>query len=105
MYKAILVAYDGSTAAAHIFHSAVELAERLDAIVGVVSVAQLPKPATMVETSAILDSAKTQYEKVEARRPFFSRLRLNGQRQNPCRNLCRDTERPVFQCNPMYLSV
>ena len=63
MYQAILVAYDGSMAAAHAFHSALELAQRLGATLGVVSVAQLPEPPTMVETTAMLESAKTHYEK------------------------------------------
>jgi nucleotide-binding universal stress UspA family protein len=72
MYKAILVAYDGSTAAAHAFHSALELAERLGASLSVVSVAQLPEPPTMVETTAILDAAKTHYEK------DFKRLRADA---------------------------
>jgi nucleotide-binding universal stress UspA family protein len=72
MYKAIVVAYDGSTAAAHAFHSALELAERLGASLGVVSVAQLPEPPTMVETTAILESAKTHYEK------DFKRLRADA---------------------------
>jgi len=63
MYKAILAAYDASTAAAHAFRSALELAERLGASLSVVSVAQLPEPAEMVETSAILESAKTHYER------------------------------------------
>jgi nucleotide-binding universal stress UspA family protein len=63
MYKSILVAYDGSTAAAKAFHSALELAERLGAALGVVSVAQLPEPPTMGETSAILDAANSHYEK------------------------------------------
>jgi len=63
MYKSILVAYDGSVAAGHAFHSALELAERLGASLGVVSVAQLPEPPTMVETSAMLDSARQHYEK------------------------------------------
>ena len=63
MYKTILVAYDGSTMAAHAFHSALELAERLSTSLGVVCVAQLPEPAEMGETSAILDSAQSHYEK------------------------------------------
>jgi nucleotide-binding universal stress UspA family protein len=74
MYKNILVAYDGSAAAAHAFHSGLELAERLGASLGVVSVAQLPEPPTMVETSAMLDSAKTHYEQ------DFRRLRADAKR-------------------------
>jgi nucleotide-binding universal stress UspA family protein len=63
MYKAILAAFDGSTMAAHAFHSALELAERLGATLSVVAVAQLPEPPTMVETSAALDFARTHFEK------------------------------------------
>jgi len=63
MFKSILVGYDGSTAAAHAFHSALELAERLGSVLGVVSVAQFPEPPTMGETSAMLDLAKSHYEK------------------------------------------
>jgi nucleotide-binding universal stress UspA family protein len=63
MFKSILVGYDGSAAAAHAFGSALELAERLGAALAVVSVAQLPEPPTMVETSAMLESAKSHFEK------------------------------------------
>jgi nucleotide-binding universal stress UspA family protein len=55
-------------AAVDTFHSGLDLAERLDATLGVVSVAQLPRPAAMVETSAMLDSATTRYER-DFRRP------------------------------------
>jgi len=47
----------------HAFHSALELAWRFSANLIVVSIAQLPEPPTMVETSAMLDSAKMHYEK------------------------------------------
>jgi nucleotide-binding universal stress UspA family protein len=63
MFKSILVGYDGSAAAAHAFGSALELAERLGAALAVVSVAQLPEPPTMVETSAMLELAKSHFEK------------------------------------------
>jgi nucleotide-binding universal stress UspA family protein len=72
MFQTILVAYDGSEAAAHAFQTALEIAKPLRASLSVVSVAQLPEPATMVESSAILESAKEHYEKE------FKQLRTNA---------------------------
>jgi len=60
MYKSILVAFDGSPAAAHAFRVALELADQLGT--SLVFVAEIPIPAAEVEVSAILDSAKTKYE-------------------------------------------
>lgn len=63
MIKKILVAYDGSDAAKKAFRYALGLAKPFAAEVIVVSVAQPPEPATMVETHAWLDSASEHYEK------------------------------------------
>jgi nucleotide-binding universal stress UspA family protein len=63
MFQKILVAYDGSKAANHAFRTAMELAKPLAASLIILAVAQLPEPATMVETSAMLESAKEHYEK------------------------------------------
>jgi nucleotide-binding universal stress UspA family protein len=63
MFKTILVAYDASMASAHAFRLALDLARQLSANLIVLSVAQLPEPAAMVESSATLESAKEHYDK------------------------------------------
>jgi nucleotide-binding universal stress UspA family protein len=63
MLKKIIVAYDGSNAAQHAFRFALELATPFDATVIALSVAQLPEPATMVESSAMLEAATEHFEK------------------------------------------
>ncbi|MEX0678819.1 MAG: universal stress protein [Pirellulales bacterium] len=62
MLKRILVAFDGSEPAMRAFRMALELAEPLRAELIVLAVAQLPEPAAMVESSAMLESATEHYE-------------------------------------------
>jgi nucleotide-binding universal stress UspA family protein len=63
MVKKILVAYDGSDSAQRAFRFALELAAPFDASLIVLSVAQLPEPATMVESSAVLEAATEHFQK------------------------------------------
>lgn len=63
MVKRIIVGYDGSDPAKRAFDFALELAGLYQAALVVLSVAQLPEPATMVESSALLDTATEHYEK------------------------------------------
>lgn len=61
MLSRILVAYDGSESSARAFPFALELAKRFGARLTVLAVAQLPEPAAMVESSAMLDAATEHY--------------------------------------------
>ncbi|MBE7560112.1 universal stress protein [bacterium] len=63
MLRKILVAYDGSKSAARAFDFALELARQFSADLIVLSVARPPDPPTMVETSAMLDSATEHFER------------------------------------------
>jgi len=63
MLKQILTAYDGSKSAQRAFHFALELAQPFGATVTVLAVARPPEPPTMVETTALLESATEQFEK------------------------------------------
>lgn len=60
--KKIMVGYDGSQHAQKAFRYALATAKQNNASMWVVSVVHLPEPATMVETDAILESAKDNYE-------------------------------------------
>jgi nucleotide-binding universal stress UspA family protein len=62
MPKKILVAFDGSEPAKRAFTMALEMAEPFEAELIVLAVAQLPEPAAMVESSAMLESATEHYE-------------------------------------------
>jgi nucleotide-binding universal stress UspA family protein len=62
MPKKILIAFDGSEPAMRAFTMALEMAERFRAEAIVLAVAQLPEPAAMVESSAMLESATEHYE-------------------------------------------
>jgi nucleotide-binding universal stress UspA family protein len=62
MYDRVLVAYDGSAQAEAAFTHGLEIAIRLGASLHVLSVAQLPEPATRVELDAILESATEHFE-------------------------------------------
>jgi nucleotide-binding universal stress UspA family protein len=62
MLKKILVAYDSSESADRAFRFALEMAEKFAASVTVLAVAQLPEPAGMVESTAMLESATEHYE-------------------------------------------
>ena len=58
----ILVAYDGSESAAKAFDFALSMAKSFGGSILVLSVAQLPEPATMVETPAMLEAANEHFE-------------------------------------------
>jgi len=58
----ILVAYDTSEQALKAFQFAIEVAAKFNAVVTVLSVARLPEPAEIVETTGVLESAKEYYE-------------------------------------------
>lgn len=62
MIRKIMVAYDGSKSAERAFLFGLEQAEAFKACVVVLSVAQPPEPPTLVETSALLDSATEHFE-------------------------------------------
>jgi nucleotide-binding universal stress UspA family protein len=62
MVKKIVIAYDGSEPAMRAFRFALELAKFYSAPAIVLSVAQLPEPATMVESSALLEAATEHFE-------------------------------------------
>ncbi|MFQ3573850.1 MAG: universal stress protein [Thermodesulfovibrionales bacterium] len=67
MIKKILVAFDGSTKAYKAFEFALELTKVCSGIspdIIVLSVAQPPEPADIVEMDAIIDSATQVYEKM-----------------------------------------
>jgi nucleotide-binding universal stress UspA family protein len=72
MLKRILVAYDGSKSSEKAFSFAMELAIAFHARITLLAVAQLPEPATMVESSAMLDSATEHFAQ------GFERLQNNG---------------------------
>ncbi|WP_428938979.1 universal stress protein [Fontivita pretiosa] len=76
MVKKILLAYDGSEPAGRAFDKAMELAAAFRAEVVVLAVAQPPEPATMVETSAILEAATEHFQK------DFARLRRIAESHN-----------------------
>jgi nucleotide-binding universal stress UspA family protein len=60
--KKIMVGFDGSQHSEKAFQYAVAMAKQNNGSLWVVSVVQLPEPATMVETDAVLDSARESYE-------------------------------------------
>lgn len=64
MFKKILVAYDGSTAAAHAFDLALDLAGKYGAAVRVIAVARPPEFGEEVETEAILENSRRHYHQV-----------------------------------------
>ena len=63
MIRKILVAYDGSKSAGRAFEFALELAKPFNATVTVLAVARPSEPATMVESTAMLESAIEIFEK------------------------------------------
>src|SRR5438552_14228729 len=67
MLKKLMIGYDGSEPAKRAFQFGLELAGLYKAAVLVLSVAQLPEPAAMVESTALLDDATEHYEKDFAR--------------------------------------
>jgi len=62
MHEKILVAFDGSKQAERAFAEALELATRFRSELIVVSVVQLPEPATRVEVDATLDDTRAHFE-------------------------------------------
>jgi len=62
MFKKLLVAFDGSEHAMRAFDLALGIAEADEAEIVVLSVAQPAEPATMVETSAVIDAAREHFE-------------------------------------------
>jgi nucleotide-binding universal stress UspA family protein len=75
MLSKILVAYDGSESSERAFPFALELAKRFDARLTVLAVAQLPEPAAMVESSAMLESATEHFAR------DFQRLQTEARSQ------------------------
>jgi len=63
MHEKILVAFDGSQQAERAFAEALEIASRFRSELIVVSVVQLPEPATRVEVDATLDDSRAHFEK------------------------------------------
>jgi nucleotide-binding universal stress UspA family protein len=62
MVKKILIAYDGSDPAKRAFRFGLQLARLYPAQAVVLSVAQLPEPAGMVESTALLEAASEHFE-------------------------------------------
>jgi len=63
MIKKILIAYDGSSFARRAFDVALEMARLHKASMIVLSVAQMPEPALIYETTALLEEAQEHFEK------------------------------------------
>jgi nucleotide-binding universal stress UspA family protein len=61
-FRRILVGYDGSSSAEKALEAALAIASSLGSTVDVLSVVQLPEPATLPELHAMLDSAREHYE-------------------------------------------
>ena len=70
--KQILVGYDGSQPADRAFDLGLTLAAKFDAALHVLAVARPPELAEDVETEAIIDSAREEYER------RFALLRANA---------------------------
>ncbi|MDA8141995.1 MAG: universal stress protein [Desulfobacteraceae bacterium] len=62
MIANLLVAYDGSSQAQKAFAFGLEMAQKHDARLAVVSVARLPEPPVAVEMQAVLDNATVYYQ-------------------------------------------
>jgi nucleotide-binding universal stress UspA family protein len=63
MFKKILIAYDGSPFAKRAFEVGLETARLHKAEVAVLSIVQIPEPAMIYESSALLDEAQENYAK------------------------------------------
>ena len=82
MLNRILVAYDASEPAERAFDLALELARAFRANIKLLSVVQLPEPAAMVESTAVLESATEHYQEAFARcraRADAQGVRLNAE--------------------------
>lgn len=64
MFKKILIACDSSQPAERAFRVGLEIAMKFQASITVLAVAQLPEPASMVESTAILESATEHYQAI-----------------------------------------
>lgn len=64
MIQKLLIAYDGSKESECAFDFGLELANRYDSQIEVLSVARPPEPPTMVETTAVLEDATDYYKKL-----------------------------------------
>jgi nucleotide-binding universal stress UspA family protein len=63
MFKRILIAYDGSPYAKRAFDIGLETARLHKAEVLVLSIVQIPEPAMIYESTALLDEAQEHYDK------------------------------------------
>jgi len=63
LIQRILVAYDGSKPSEKAFEFGLDIARKYGAEMIVLSVARPPEPAEVVETEAVLESAKEYYER------------------------------------------
>lgn len=61
--KRILIAFDGSDPAKRAFRRALEMARLYEARLFSLAVAQLPEPAAMVESTALLEQVAEHFEK------------------------------------------
>ncbi|HEX4000993.1 MAG TPA: universal stress protein [Pirellulales bacterium] len=66
MFKKILIACDSSPSAYRAFRLGLEIAEKFDASITVLAVAQLPEPASIVESTTILELATEHYQTIFA---------------------------------------
>jgi nucleotide-binding universal stress UspA family protein len=75
MFKKLLIAYDGSDHAKRAFGLALDIADADEAEIVVLSVAQPAEPATMVETTATIETATEHFEQQ------FNDLRQKAERR------------------------
>jgi nucleotide-binding universal stress UspA family protein len=61
--KHVLVAYDGSESAERAFDFGLTLASKFDSALHVVAVARPPEPPEEVETEAVIEGAREQYQR------------------------------------------
>ncbi|MDE2260683.1 MAG: universal stress protein [Betaproteobacteria bacterium] len=76
MFDKILVAYDGSDAAAKAFDLALDLSRKYSAELKVLAVARPPEFGDEVETEAVLENSRKHYQYVL--RPIRERLAASG---------------------------
>jgi len=63
MFKKVLVAYDGSTAALKAFERSMEMVKCFNAQLAIVVVLRPPEFAEEVETRAVIDNARTRFDR------------------------------------------
>jgi nucleotide-binding universal stress UspA family protein len=98
MFRKIVVAYDGSKEAESAFRHALEIAERFQAELLVVSIARPPEPANRVELEAVLDDARVHFEELFANLRAAARergmnLRTEVDVGHPAEQIVRAAER------------